>query len=83
LPERFADILALVDKIGRWWVVNVEIPTNPDFDGEKIDETGIVPGPTMGLRLLIDIALGSEEESRLYINEFLKRTRPEQQAPFD
>ncbi len=74
LPGCFADIAALVDKIGRWWIVNVEIPTNPDFDGEEIDEAGIVPGSTMGLRLLIDIALGSEKESRFYINEFLKRT---------
>jgi len=74
LPDRFADIVALVDKIARWWVVNVEIPTNPDFDGEEIDEAGIVPGSTMGLRLLIDIALGSDKESRFYINEFLRRT---------
>jgi hypothetical protein len=83
LPDRFGDILALVDKIGRWWVVNVEIPTNPDFDGQEIDEEGIVPGATMGLRLLLDIALGSEDRSRFYINEFLKRTRPKGQPPIN
>ena len=75
LADRFAEMIALVDKIGRWWVVNLEIPINPDFDGEEIDEAGIVPGQTMGLRLLMDIALGTEEESQFYIKEFLKRTR--------
>ncbi len=40
----------------------MEIPTNPDFDGKKIDEEGMVPGKIMTLRLLADIALGSEEE---------------------
>jgi hypothetical protein len=77
LPDRFTEMVALVDKIGRWWVVNVEIPTNPDFDGEEIDEAGIVPGPTIGLRLLMDIALGTEEESQFYITEFLNHTRQE------
>jgi hypothetical protein len=79
LPDRFADIITLVDKIGRWWVVNVEVPTNPDFDGEEIDTAGIIPGATMGLRLLIDVALGSEQESQFYIKEFLRRTRPKGQ----
>jgi hypothetical protein len=73
-PDRFREVLSLVDKIGRWWVVSVEIPTNPDFSGEDIDESEVVPGPTMSLRLLIDIALGSETESNFYLKEFLKRT---------
>jgi len=76
LPNCFSEIIALVDKIERWWIVNVEIPTNPDFDGEEIDESGIVPGPIMGLRLLIDIALGSGQDSKFYLNEFLKQARP-------
>jgi hypothetical protein len=44
--ERFGDMTTLLDKIERWWIVNVEIPTNPDFDGkhEEIDESGIIPG---------------------------------------
>ncbi len=73
LPDRFIEIIGLVDKIERWWIVNVEIPTNPEFDGQDIDEAGIVPGGTMGLRVLIDIALGSEQDSKRYINEFLRR----------
>jgi hypothetical protein len=72
--ERFNDMVALLDKIERWWIINVEIPTNPDFDGkyDEIDESGIVPGPIMSLRMMIDVALGSDETANYYINEFKK-----------
>ena len=56
-------IIELLSKIEKWWILNVEIPTNPDFDGKEINEDNIVPGPVMTLRLLTDIAFGSEEES--------------------
>lgn len=70
----FADMVALLRKIEVWWIVNVEIPTSPDFDGsEEIDEDGIMPGPIMGMRLLMDIALGDEKESRLYFDQFRER----------
>lgn len=60
LPERFAEMVSLLDKIERWWLVNVEIPTNPEFDGKEVDAQDAIPGPLMGLRLLVDVALGSE-----------------------
>lgn len=83
LPERFADIIALLDKIERWWIVNVEIPVNPDFDHQQIDEARIMPGRIMGLRALLDIALGSERESKFYINEFLKHTSSQESDPIN
>jgi hypothetical protein len=82
LPERFAEMIALVDKIERWWIVNVEIATNPDFDGKEIDEDGIVPGTMMVLQLMMEIGLGSDQQAKSYLDEFRKRTRqdrPEQQ----
>jgi hypothetical protein len=66
----FPDLLSLLRKTELWWIVNVEIPTNPDFDGAEVDESGIIPGPVITLRLMTDIALGSEEESTFYFNEF-------------
>ena len=44
-----------------WWVVNVEIPTNPDYDGKEIDEEGIVPGAVLTLQMLIQVASGNTE----------------------
>jgi len=69
----FSDMGALLRKIEVWWITNVEIPTNPDFDGTEVDEDEIVPGPIIGIQLLMDIALGDEERSRLYYNEFRKQ----------
>jgi hypothetical protein len=66
----FPDLLGLLRKIELWWIVNVEIPTNPDLDGAAIDESGIIPGPVITLRLMTDIAFASEEESTFYFNEF-------------
>jgi len=34
----FNDMVALLRKIEVWWITNVEIPTNPDYDGREIDE---------------------------------------------
>jgi len=69
----FGQMTDLLYKIEKWWILNVEIPTNPDFDNQEIDEQGIMPGKIITLRLLSDIALGSEEESKFYYNEFIKR----------
>ncbi len=70
----FTEMVALLRKIEVWWITNVEIPTNPDYDGSDIDEEGIVPGRLMGIQLLWDIALGDEERSRFYYNEFRKQS---------
>jgi hypothetical protein len=77
LAERFDEMVSLLDKIERWWIVNVEIAIVPELRDKEIDETQVLPGPIMGLRLLLDIALGSEEESKKYLDEFIKRTRGE------
>lgn len=74
LSERFSEIVSLLNKIEKWWIVNVEIPTNPDLAEKEIIEEEIVPGPILGLRMLLDIALGSEEDARFYFNEFRKHT---------
>jgi hypothetical protein len=75
LATRLGEMISLLDKIERWWIVNVEIPINPDLNGEEIDEAKVIPSPIMGLRLLLDIALGSEEESKRFLEEFVQRTR--------
>lgn len=71
----FSEMVDLLHKIEKWWILNVEIPTNPDLNGREINEEGIVPGQIMTLRLLLDIALGTENESKFYYNEFIKREK--------
>ena len=73
--SQFHKIVELLNKIEKWWIINVEIPTNPDYDGQDIDEEEITPGKILLFRLLLDIALGSEEESKWYYQEFNKRKK--------
>jgi len=70
----FSQLVALLRKIEVWWITNVEIPTNPDYDGSDIDEEGIVPGRIMVIQLLWDIALADEDRSRSYYKEFRKQS---------
>ena len=66
----FPDLVGLLRKIETWWIVNVEIPTNEEFDGKEIDEPGIIPGPIMTVKMMLDIALGSESKAGAYLKEF-------------
>ena len=58
---QFSVLVELLRKIEVWWVVNVEIPINPDFDGQDINEEGIVPGAVLSLQMLIEVASGNTE----------------------
>jgi hypothetical protein len=59
---QLAPLSALVLKIERWWIINVELPTNPDFDQEQVDENSILPGRSWMLQVLADVALGEGED---------------------
>lgn len=39
-------------------MVNVEIPTNPEYDGREVDEAEIVPGSILALQMLVQVASG-------------------------
>ena len=69
----FPKMIDLLEKIEKWWILNIEIPTNPDFNRQEISATEVTPGKIITLRLLTDIALGTEEESKFYYKEFIKR----------
>ncbi len=53
----FLRIRELLEKIEVWWVQNVDIPANQDFDGEEVDATDIRPGRVMILDYVISAAL--------------------------
>ena len=71
--QRFTEMVEMLRKIEVWWVVTVDIPANSDYDGSHIDEEEIVPGRLAVIQLLRDIALGDEERSRFYYEEFRKQ----------
>lgn len=73
MREQFIDLMALFHKIDLWWIKNVELATNPDFDGQDIKDEDITPGSTLMIRLLMDVAMGDESASSYYIEEWRKQ----------
>ena len=68
--DAFGKLIYLLNKIEVWWLINVEIPTDEDFADKEIDESHIIPGPIAMLQVLLDVALGDEERSKFYYQEF-------------
>lgn len=69
--ELFGLIAGLVTKIDRWWIREVELPRNPDFDGRDVPDDEIVSGRMLFLHLLMNAA-ASEDGVRFY-ESFLER----------
>ena len=64
-------------KIDRWWITEVEIPTNPDFtaeDIEKIDHARVFSMRMMSLQLIAKVAYGDDQSLASLYEEFKKRT---------
>lgn len=59
-------MIKLLKKIELWWIVNVEIPTDPDINIDKVDMDHIIPGYIMLIELLLEIALNEGEEAKKY-----------------
>lgn len=74
--NHFATLMTLVQKIEKWWIINVEIPANPDFEGKDIDEDGIISGSSWVMQILAQVALGTEDEAWEFHRRFVsKRTK--------
>lgn len=68
LKSHFQEAYEFLRKIEMWWVVNVEIATDPDYDGREIDEEGVTPGSVLMLQLMLDVSNGNTE----YLNHLRK-----------
>jgi hypothetical protein len=74
LPENFAKLIALRVKIEKWWIMNIEIPTNPDFDeSPEIKEDDVMTSSQIFNQLIFDMLSGEEKRASYYQNEFKQR----------
>lgn len=77
--EREASLLReaanLLRKIEVWWVKNVELATDPDYDGTEVRDEDIVPGTLMFLQVIAEVGLKEGEEAEMYLREFQKRQK--------
>ena len=59
--EQFQVLVDLLRKIEVWWVVNVELATDPDYADAEVDEGGIIPGAILSLQMLLEVVSGNTE----------------------
>jgi len=71
--SNFKSILDLLEKIERWWVCNVTIPTNPEFNDTEVGAKEILLGKVITIHMLTDIALGNDEKSWFYYEEIVRK----------
>jgi hypothetical protein len=71
------NLIEILGKIDRWWITEVEIPSNPDFtaeDLEKIDHARVFSMRMMSLQLIAKVAYGDDQSLAALYEEFKKRT---------
>jgi len=71
VSEVFKEMVELLRKIEIWWFENLEMAIDPESYPKDLDLEQVVLGPVWSLQMLIDIALGSEEEARKYYDYFV------------
>jgi len=71
VAEAFEEMVGLLRKIEIWWFENLEMAIDPDAYPEDLDLEQVIPGPVWSLQMLIDVALGPEEEARKYYDHFV------------
>ena len=69
--EVFDEMVCLLRKIEIWWFEHFEMAVDPDSYPEDIDVQQVIPGPVWSLQMLIDVALGPEEEALKYYDQFV------------
>lgn len=71
VAEAFEEMISLLRKIEIWWFENFEMAIDPEAYPKDLDLDQVTPGPVWSLQMLIDVALGPEDESRKYYDHFV------------
>ena len=72
LPNYFSDLINLRTKIEKWWVLNIEIPTNPDIEySHEISEKDIMTSSQIIYRIILDMLSNDKKTATFYRDEFL------------
>ncbi|MBD9463908.1 hypothetical protein [Pseudomonas sp. Pdm06] len=71
LTEKMQDVMNLMRKVEVWWIVNVELETDPDYDGRDVNPDEITPGPILMMQIMMMVLSGDEE-----LREHYERNKP-------
>jgi hypothetical protein len=66
--EQLQVVQELLVKVDRWWVREIEIPTNPDFDGQDVPDEEISSGNMLMLAMIFDVVSGKQDYRELLEN---------------
>ena len=72
-----AEMYRIVSKIDRWWIREVDIPTNADYDGHEIADDDILSGTMICIQIMLHTATG-EDSTALW--ELWQRHRTDAKA---
>ncbi|WP_138440471.1 hypothetical protein [Marinobacter alexandrii] len=71
VAEAFDEMVELLRKIEIWWFEHFEMAIDPESYPDDLDKDQVIPGPVWSLQMLIDVALGPEEEAQKYYDLFV------------
>lgn len=70
--DAFNEMVGLLRKIEMWWFENLDMAIDPEAYPKDLDLDQVIPGPVWSLQMIIDVALGPEEEARKYYDHFVE-----------
>lgn len=74
-PTRFRDLVKLLEKIEKWWVINYELSIDPGMLPSGANPDDIILGAIWSLQLMLEIALGTEPDEGFYFKKFSELIR--------
>jgi len=74
VSKSFDEMVRILRKIEIWWIANIDMAISPESYPTDLDLNSIVPGSGLSLQMLINTALGSEEDAMKFYNEFVARS---------
>ena len=71
--QLFGDMMRIYNKLDKWWMNEIEIPTSADDIPEDYDRNGVCGGQALILSIINEIIFGNEgDKYKELLNEFMK-----------
>lgn len=72
--QLFGDMMQIYNKLDKWWINEIEIPTSADDIPEGYDRNGVCGGQALILSIINEIIFGNEgDKYKELLNEFMKK----------
>lgn len=71
--QLFSDMLRIYNKLDKWWINEIEIPTSADDIPEDYDRDGVCGGQVLMLSIINEIVFGNEgDKYKELLNKLMK-----------